>query len=61
MSYSRIENWKLGGEAVHKIAFFMHRSICDVNIQLLNWSEKCADSTSLHMTKFVRYSEVRSQ
>ena len=28
MSYERIENRKLGGESRHKIAFFMHRSIC---------------------------------
>ena len=30
---------------MHKIAFFMHRSICGAaNIQLLNWSKKCGDS-----------------
>ena len=35
MSYGRIKNQKPEGEPLHKIAFFMHRSICDAaSIQL---------------------------
>ena len=47
MRNDRIENRRLGGKSTHKIAFFIHRSICcAANIQILNWSEKYGDSTN---------------
>ena len=36
MSYGGIKNRNPGGESTHKIAFFVHRSICGVaNVQLI--------------------------
>ena len=46
-SNSCIANRRLGGESTHRIVYFIHRSICGAaNIQILNWSERCGDSTS---------------
>ena len=46
-SNSYIANRRPGGESTHRIAYFIHRSICGAaNIQILNWSERCGDSTS---------------
>ena len=50
MSCGRIKNRKPRGESTHKMAFLMHRSIYGAaNIQLLNWHERCGNSTCLHI------------
>ena len=39
---TRIANWRAGRDAIQKIPYFIHRSICGAaNIQLLNLSETC--------------------
>ena len=49
-------NRRSGGGSTHKIAYFIHRSICGAaNIEILNWGEKCGDSTSLHVELAWKY------